>query len=66
MDTTDCTAMKVAWPSKRQSEKRVGSLIIWLKTPAAAEHLLQREFAGLGASGTFCSSQVNVIVGEFG
>jgi hypothetical protein len=54
-DTTDCTAMKVAWLSKRQSEKRVGSLVIWLKTPAAAEHLLQQGFARFGASGAFCS-----------
>jgi len=55
IDATDCTAMKVAWLSKRQSEKRVGSLVIWLKTPAAAEHLLQQGFARFRASGAFCS-----------
>jgi hypothetical protein len=27
-DTIDCIAIKVAWLSKRQSEKRVGSLMI--------------------------------------
>jgi 5,10-methylene-tetrahydrofolate dehydrogenase/methenyl tetrahydrofolate cyclohydrolase len=27
-DTIDCTVMKVAWLSKRQSEQRVGSLVI--------------------------------------
>jgi hypothetical protein len=47
--------MKVAWLSKRQSEKRVGSLVIWLKTPAAAEHLLRQEYARFGASGAICS-----------
>jgi hypothetical protein len=39
-DTIDYIAIKVAWLSKRQSGKRVGSLVIWLKLPAAAEYLL--------------------------
>jgi len=39
-DTVDYIAMKVAWLSKKQSEKKVGSLVIWMKQPAAAEHLL--------------------------
>jgi hypothetical protein len=54
-DTIDCTAMKVAWLSKRQSEKRVGSLVIWLKQPAAADHLLREGIARFGTSGAFCS-----------
>jgi hypothetical protein len=54
-DTIDCTAMKVAWLSKRQSEKRVGSLVIWLKLSAAADHLLQQGTARFKASGAFCS-----------
>ena len=54
-NTTDCTAMKVAWLSKRPSEKRVGSLVIWLMTPAAAEHLLQQGYARFGAPGAECS-----------
>jgi hypothetical protein len=40
-DTIDYIAMRVAWLSKRQSEKRVGSLVIQLKLSAAADHLLQ-------------------------
>lgn len=47
-DTIGCTAMKVAWPIKRQSEKKVGSLVIWLKTPAAAGHLFQQRLARFG------------------
>jgi hypothetical protein len=39
-DTVDCTAMKVAWLSKKQSGKRVRSLIIWMKQLATTEHLL--------------------------
>jgi hypothetical protein len=54
-DTVDCTAMKVAWLSKKQSRKRVGSLVIWMKQPAAAEHLLQRGMARFRAPGAFCS-----------
>jgi hypothetical protein len=54
-DTIDCTAMKAVWLSKRQSGKRVGSLVIWLKLPTAAEHLLQQGMARFGASGSFCS-----------
>jgi hypothetical protein len=39
-DTVDYIAMKVAWLSKKQSGKRVGSLVIWMKQLAATEHLL--------------------------
>jgi hypothetical protein len=39
-DTIDYTAMKVVWLSKKQSGKRVGSLVIWMKQLAAVEHLL--------------------------
>lgn len=54
----DCTAMKVNWLSKSYLKKRVGSLVIWLKHKAAADHLLQRGTAVFGASGAFCSEQV--------
>jgi hypothetical protein len=47
--------MKVAWLSKRQSEKRVGSLVIWLKQPAATDHLLREGIARFGTSRAFCS-----------
>ena len=52
--TIDCTAMKATWLSKRQHEKRVGSLVIWLKKPAAAEHLIRQGTALFGASGSYC------------
>jgi hypothetical protein len=54
-DIIDCTAMKVVWLSKRQSEKRVGSLVIWLKQPAATDHLLREGITRFGTSGVFCS-----------
>jgi hypothetical protein len=50
-NTIYCTAMKITWLSKRQSEKRVRPLVIWLEQPAAADHLLQggmAEFEDLG------------------
>jgi hypothetical protein len=54
-DTIDCIATKAAWLSKRHSGKRVGSLVIWLKQPAATEYLIQKGIAKFGASGAFCS-----------
>ena len=61
-DSIDCTAMKASWLSKSQLKKRVGSLVIWLKHPAAVEYLLQRGTAMFGASGAFCTvfHQANV------
>jgi hypothetical protein len=53
-DTIDCTAMKATWLSKRHPEKRVGSLVIWLKQLAAAEHLIRQGTALFGASGSYC------------
>jgi hypothetical protein len=53
-DTIDCTAMKATWLSKRHPGKRVGSLVIWLKKPAAAEHLIRQGTALFGASGSYC------------
>ena len=49
--TIDCTAMEVTWLSKRQHGKRVGSLVVWLRQLAAAEHLIQQGTALFGASG---------------
>jgi hypothetical protein len=54
-DTIDCIVTKAIKLSKRYSEKRVGSLMIWLKLPVAAEHLLRQGTARFRASGTFCS-----------
>jgi hypothetical protein len=51
----DFTAMKATWLSRRHPEKRVGSLVIWLKHLAAAEHLLQAGTTLFGASGAFCN-----------
>jgi len=56
----DCTAMKVNWLSKSYLKKRVGSLVIWLRNKAAADHLLQRGTAVFGASGAFCSEFVRL------
>jgi hypothetical protein len=56
----DCTAMKVNWLSKSYLEKRVGSLVIWLRNKAAADHLLQRGTAVFGASRAFCSEFVRL------
>jgi hypothetical protein len=47
--------MKVVWLSKRQSEKRVGSLVIWLKQPAAADHFSHERIVRFRTSEAFCS-----------
>lgn len=53
----DFTAMKASWLSKSDPRKANGSLVIWLKSKAAAEWLLQTGQAvfGGGAYGAFCS-----------
>ena len=52
--TVDCLAKKVAWLSKN-SEKPVGSLVVWLSRKEAAEHLLWSQTVLFGASAAFCS-----------
>lgn len=54
----DFTAMKAVWISKTNSFKKTGSLVIWLKSRLAANHLLKAGQAlfGGGAYGAFCSA----------
>lgn len=56
-ENLDFTAMKAHWLSKVDPWKKTGSLVIWLKSRLAAEHLLKRGEAlfGGGACGAFCS-----------
>jgi hypothetical protein len=54
-DEHDFTAMKVHWLSRSDLTKKVGSLVIWLKSKVAAEHLLQSGTAIFGATGAYCS-----------
>lgn len=54
----DFTAMKATWISKINPLKKTGSLVIWLKSRLAADHLLKAGQAlfGGGAYGAFCST----------
>lgn len=54
-DEHDFTAMKVHWLSRTDLTKKVGSLVIWLKSKVAAEHLLLSGTAIFGATGAYCS-----------
>jgi hypothetical protein len=47
--------MKANWLSKPDLAKKVGSLVIWLKSKLAAEHLLQSGTVIFGATGAYCS-----------
>jgi hypothetical protein len=58
-DGHDFTAMKANWLSKPDLAKKVGSLVIWLKSKLAAEHLLQS-----GDSDLRCNRCVLLEVGE--
>jgi hypothetical protein len=51
----DFTATKVHWLSKTDYKKKVGSLVIWLKSKFAADHLLSTGTAIFGATGAYCS-----------
>jgi hypothetical protein len=51
----DFTAAKVHWLSKADYKKKVGSLVIWLKSKFAADHLINTGTALFGATGAHCS-----------
>lgn len=51
----DFTVTKVPWLSKADYKKKVGSLVIWLKSKFAADHLLKSGTAIFGATGAYCS-----------
>jgi hypothetical protein len=53
-DGYDFTATKVHWLSKADLTKKVGSLVIWLKSKLAAEHLLHSGTAIFGVTGVYC------------
>jgi hypothetical protein len=54
-DGHDFTAMKVHWLSKADLTKKVGSLMIWLKSKLVAEHLLQSGTTIFSVIGAYCS-----------
>ncbi|KAK4976539.1 hypothetical protein LTR28_008070 [Elasticomyces elasticus] len=51
----DCTAMKVSWLSRRSLQKKVGSLVIWLRNKMTVDHLLRTGSVLFGATGVYCS-----------
>lgn len=51
----DFTATKVHWLSKSDITKKVGSLVIWLKSKVVADYLLRTGTAIFGATGAYCS-----------
>jgi hypothetical protein len=53
-DSYDFIAMKANWLSKLDLTKKVGSLVIWLKSKLATEHLLQSGTVIFGATGAYC------------
>jgi hypothetical protein len=57
IDGLDFTAMKASWLSKLDPRRANGSMVIWLKSKAAADWFLQISQAlfGGGADGAFCS-----------
>lgn len=54
-DGIDFTATKVHWLSKTDYKKKVGSLVIWLKSKFAADRLIDTGTALFGATGAHCS-----------
>lgn len=51
----DCTVMKASWLSKNYPNKTVGSMVIYMKVKAAADHLLRLGNAIFGPVGATCS-----------
>jgi hypothetical protein len=51
----DFSATKAHWLSKEDYKKKAGSLVIWLKSKFAADHLLKTGTAIFGATGAYCS-----------
>jgi hypothetical protein len=51
----DFSATKAHWLSKEDYKKKVGSLVIWMKSKFPADHLLRTGAAIFGATGAYCS-----------
>lgn len=56
-ENIDFTALRASWLSKMNPWKKTGSLVVWLKSKLAADHLLEvgQALFGGGAYGAFCS-----------
>ncbi|KAF4547016.1 Hypothetical protein D9617_69g077950 [Elsinoe fawcettii] len=51
----DCAVRKVRWLSRANADKATGSLVLWLKSKRAADHVIARGTAIFGSCGAFCS-----------
>jgi hypothetical protein len=54
-ETAERTVMKATWLSKVDATKKVGSMVVWLKTRIDAGYLLRTGTAIFGATDAFCS-----------
>jgi hypothetical protein len=53
--TSNCTVMEATWLSKVDAKKKVGSIVVWLKSKVDAYYLLRTATAVFGATNAFCS-----------
>lgn len=51
----DCTVMKATGLSKVDAKKKVGSMVVWLKSKPDADYLLRTGMALFGTTDAFCS-----------
>jgi hypothetical protein len=54
-EMAECTVMKATWLSKVDAKKRVGSMVVWLKSRVDADYLLRTGTGMFGATDAFCS-----------
>ena len=54
-ETAECTVMEATWLSKVDAKKKVGSMVVWLKSNVDADYLLRTGTAMFGATDAFCS-----------
>lgn len=55
-ETAECSVVKATWLSKADAKKKVGSMVVWLKSNTDADYLLRTGTAMFDATGAFCST----------
>jgi hypothetical protein len=53
--TVECTVMKATWLSKIDAKKKLGSMVVWLKSKIDADYLLRVGMAMFDATDALCS-----------
>jgi hypothetical protein len=57
-EMAECTATKAIWLIKVDAKKKVGSMVVWLKSKVDADYLLRTDTATFGSTNAFYSPSI--------